>query len=69
VFLSKCNLNVKTAFRSSKVFEYGGHFLNLLNKSAKEAKTDERLKNSGKLVQFVFYNQKWPLEPKTAFYD
>ncbi|HEY9059690.1 MAG TPA: hypothetical protein VIO64_04180 [Pseudobacteroides sp.] len=61
--------NVETAFQSSKVFESGGPFLDLLNKSAREAKADERLKNSGKLVQFVFYGQKWPLEPKTAFYD
>lgn len=63
------NFNVETAFQSSKVFESGGPFLDLLNKSAREAKTDERLKNSGKLIQFVFYGQKWPLEPKTAFYD
>lgn len=61
--------NVETAFQSSKAFESSGPFLDLLNKSAKEAKTDERLKNSGKLIQFVFYGQKWSLEPKTAFYD
>lgn len=61
--------NVETAFQSSKVFELGGPYLDLLNKSAIEAKTDERLKNSGKLVQFSFYGQRWPLEPKTAFYD
>ena len=65
----KTTFNVDTAFQSSKVFEFGGPFPDLLNKSAREAKTDERLKNSGKLIQFIFYGQKWPLEPKTAFYD
>ena len=62
-------VNVESSFQSSKVFELGGPYIDLLNKTAREAKTDERLKNSGKLIQFVFYGQKWPLEPKTAFYD
>ncbi len=61
--------SVETAFQSSKVFEFGGPYLDLLNKSAREAKTDERLRSSGKLCCFVFYGQKWALEPKTAFYD
>ncbi|HEX9063446.1 MAG TPA: hypothetical protein VF941_25010 [Clostridia bacterium] len=63
------NLNVETAFQSSKVFELGGPYLDLLDKTAREAKADERLKSSGKLICFGFNGQKWPLEPKTAFYD
>lgn len=61
--------SVEAAFQSSKVFEAGGPYLELLNVSAREAKKDERLKTSGRLINFQFYNQVWPLEPKTAFYD
>lgn len=61
--------SVETAFQSSKVFELGGPYLDLLTKSARDAKTDERLKSSGKLIYFSFFDQKWFLEPKTAFYD
>ena len=38
-------------------------------KSAREAKTDERLKKSGYLVKFSLNNVDWELEPKTYFYD
>ncbi|MFZ5988869.1 MAG: DarT1-associated NADAR antitoxin family protein [Bacillota bacterium] len=62
-------VSVETAFQSSKVFDLGGPYLDLLNNSAREAKTDERLKSSGKLIYFCFHGQKWSLEPKTAFYD
>ncbi len=35
----------------------------------REAKKDERLKTSGRLREFRFYQKIWPLEPKTLFYD
>ena len=35
----------------------------------KEAKKDERHKKSGKLLYFLYEGEKWPLQPKTAFYD
>ena len=35
----------------------------------KEAKGDERLKNSGKILAFCLDGEEWPLEPKTLFYD
>jgi hypothetical protein len=42
----------------------------LLYGSSIEAKRDLRLKDSGKLLGFVSHNgEKWPLEPKTIFYD
>ena len=43
--------------------------IDLLLKSSKEAKKDERLKNSGKLIGFNFFNKEYPIEPKTLFYD
>lgn len=62
-------LCVENAFQGSKVFQNGGPYLDLLQKSAIFAKRDFRLKNSGPLIEFTFSNHKWPLEPKTAFYD
>jgi hypothetical protein len=61
--------SVETAFQASKVFEFGGPFLDLYTKTSKEAKKDQRLKDSGKLLYFQFFNRKWELEPKTLFYD
>jgi len=61
--------SVEVAFQASKVFELGGPYQDLFSKSSREAKKDERLKTSGNLKAFRFYNQEWPLEPKTAFYD
>lgn len=61
--------SIESAFQASKVFENGGPFIDLLDKTSREAKKDIRLKTSGKLLKFLFYNQEWNLEPKTAFYD
>lgn len=61
--------SVECAFQSSKVFENGGPFLDLLNVTSREAKKDERLKTSGQLKKFSFYGIDWALEPLTAFYD
>lgn len=79
VKLSAFNLSFKTknqkvytveaVFQASKKFENGGPYRDILNMDPKSAKRDERLKNSGKLVSFVFPNYEWPLEPKTLFYD
>lgn len=44
---------VECHFQSSKVFEKGGPYVDLLNKSPKDAKQDERLRNSGKLTRFL----------------
>ena len=60
---------LECVFQSSKVFEQGGPYRDLLNVSPKEAKRDERLKSSGKLIAFDYDSQRWELEPKTAFYD
>ncbi len=61
--------SVETAFQSSKVFERGGPYIDLYHCSSKEAKKDPRLKTSGRLIYFQYFNRKWPLEPKTLFYD
>jgi hypothetical protein len=63
------NYSVECAFQSSKVFENGGAYTDLLYKTSREAKKDERLKNSGNLVKFQFKNTEWALNPLTSFYD
>ena len=60
---------LECVFQSSKVFENGGPYRDLLDVSPKEAKRDERLKTSGKLIAFEYNSERWELEPKTAFYD
>ncbi|MDD2628022.1 MAG: SAM-dependent DNA methyltransferase, partial [Clostridia bacterium] len=74
VKLSAFNLKLKGArieniFQAAKKFENGGPYKDLLDVIPKEAKRDERLKTSGKLVSFENENVSWPIEPKTAFYD
>ena len=61
--------SVETAFQASKVFKLGGPFLDLYDKTSKEAKKDPRIKSSGELIHFQFFGRKWELEPKTLFYD
>jgi len=67
-FSSK-QFSVESAFQSSKVFENGGPYIDLLEKTSRDAKKDYRLKESGKLKYFKYANHIWKLEPKTAFYD
>jgi hypothetical protein len=62
-------LTVEAAFQGSKVFESGGPYKDMFGMSPMDAKRDPRLKESGRLTQFAFYKEVWPLEPKTAFYD
>lgn len=61
--------SVEQLFQSSKTFENGGPFTDLLNKTSKEAKKDNRLKESGNLVGFTFFGESFPLKPETFFYD
>lgn len=61
--------SVECVFQSGKVFEQGGPYTDLLDKTSIEAKKDERLNNSGNLVKFVFEGNEFPLRPETLFYD
>ena len=79
VKLSAFNLMIKTdsgkkfsvenAFQSSKVFQNGGPFKDILKKTPREAKKDSRLKDSGELIYFSFKNYTFDLKPRTYFYD
>lgn len=78
--LSAFNLKVRSAsmgemalekaFQGSKVFESGGPFTDLYTvEDVRDAKRDNRLRQSGPLIGFIFENVYFPSEPKTAFYD
>lgn len=62
-------ISVECAFQGSKVFEQGGPYQDLYLASSREAKRDERIRNSGDLIAFELFNENFPTEPKTAFYD
>ena len=61
--------SVESAFQSSKVFENGKSYKELLYVSSREAKRDERLKNSGNVIEFSYFGNTFPIEPKTYFYN
>ncbi|MGA9625760.1 MAG: hypothetical protein WBL65_01200 [Bryobacteraceae bacterium] len=77
--LSAFNLKVSTkdagdvflecVFQGGKVFERGGPYTDLYRAEPRDAKRDQRLQDSGRLVAFAFEGRRFPLEPKTAFYD
>lgn len=62
-------ISVECAFQGSKVFEKGGPYTDLYMKPSIEAKKDRRLRESGKLIKFVYKNEEYPLEPKDFFYN
>lgn len=63
------NYPVENLFQSSKVFENGGPYRDLLTVTPREAKKDSRLKENGNMIKFSFNNKDFPLEPKSLFYD
>ena len=74
VRLSAFNLKLdhhtlENIFQSAKVFEHGGPYSDLLDVPPKEAKRDERLRNSGDLKAFRYQGEEFPLIPQTVFYD
>lgn len=62
-------ISVESAFQSSKVFEKGGPYKDLLFLPAKVAKNDNRLQNSGRIIGFQIDGRHFPTEPKTFFYN
>lgn len=61
--------SVENLFQSSKVFEWGGPYRDLLTVTPREAKKEERLCTSGAMTKFMFNQREFPLEPKSLFYD
>lgn len=63
------DIPLECAFQGSKVFERGGPYTDLFMVDPRAAKRDPRLKDSGRLIAFEFEAKRFPLEPRTAFYD
>jgi type I restriction enzyme M protein len=61
--------SVEAAFQSSKVFERGGPFVDLLDMPSIKAKKDPRLKSSGNIIGFNFEGKDFPRIPTTYFYN
>lgn len=68
VSVSGKETTLENLFQASKVFEGGGPYRDLLDVSPREAKRDQRLKDSGMMISFQG-REEWPLEPKTMYYD
>lgn len=60
---------LESVYQASKVFDDGGPFLDLLHATPRDAKRDERLSASGRLIAFELEGERYPLDPPTAFYD
>ena len=63
------SLPVEVIYHAGKVFKNGGPYTDLLMGTSREAKKDERLKNSGAIVGFRFEGRDFPTHPQTFFYD
>lgn len=60
---------VENVFQGGKKFAVGGPYTDLYGVTPREAKRDERLKQSGRLIGFYYENKDYPTFPMTAFYD
>ena len=60
---------IKGEIPSSKVFENGGPYVDLMGLSPRESKRDERLSNSGRLKGFRFEGKDFSIYPRTLYYD
>lgn len=63
------DIPLECAYQGSKVFERGGPYTDLYEVDVRTAKRDPRLKESGRITGFLFDGFRFPLEPKTVFYD
>ncbi|MBQ8299979.1 MAG: hypothetical protein IJX99_09060 [Clostridia bacterium] len=61
--------SLESIFQGSKVFKQGGPYIDMYDKSPRDAKHDLRLKTSGELEAFEYNGVRWELLPRTAFYD
>jgi hypothetical protein len=62
-------ITVESAFQGSKVFKRGGPYKDLYLADSRTSKKDIRIKDSGQLIGFNFFNTEFPLIPRTYFYD
>ena len=61
LLLKEKSYTLESLFQGSKVFKRGGPYTDLYNIKSIDAKKDERIKNSGQLVGFSFFDEKFNL--------
>lgn len=66
---NRTTMSVECAFQGSKIFENGGPYRDLYRVTSREAKKDERIRNSGSIIEFNFMGKIFPTIPITLFYD
>ncbi|MAO91564.1 MAG: hypothetical protein CMM81_08490 [Rhodospirillales bacterium] len=66
--IHNATISIESAFQGSKVFENGGPYQDLYNVSSRDAKKDQRIKSSGNIIGFKYFDKEFSNEPKTAFY-
>ncbi len=59
---------VSTIELASKTFKNGGPYVDLLGTPLKEAKSDPRLKDSGKIVHYSLEGKQYPCEPDYLYF-
>ena len=62
-------LSVESLFQGSKVFEKGGPYNDIYFKSSSEAHKDNRIRESGKVIGFRYYDKDFPITPNTFFFN
>ena len=60
---------LECVFQGSKVFEHGGPYTDLYDVQPWEAKKDNRLRESGKVIGFNLFGKDFKSEPKDFFYN
>lgn len=60
---------LESAYQGSKVFSAGGPYQDIYAKGSREARKDERIRASGRIVAFRFGEADFPATPLTGFYD
>lgn len=60
---------LESVYQGSKVFEKSGPFPEIFDMTPREAKRFIREKDDGNLVRFELEGERFPLSPKSAYYD
>ena len=63
------SLPLECVFQGGKVYENGGPYLDMYEMEPGQAKKDERKENSGRIIAFEFEGKRFPILPRTLFYD
>ena len=63
----EASASVECFYQASKVFEFGGPYTDIIEKTPYAAKKDPRIRKSGRLIYFLHKGERWELND--GFYD